>query len=69
MLDSDGDRINVDPERVEQGLARLVLTVKEPVASIDTYLMYSEAVGIAAPVSRPRELGAGDEWNECGAKR
>ena len=29
------------------------------VASIDTYLEYSEAVGITAPVSRPRELTAG----------
>jgi hypothetical protein len=26
------------------------------VASIDTYLKYSEAVGITTPVSRPREL-------------
>jgi hypothetical protein len=31
------------------------------VASIDTYLKYSEAVGITGPVSRPREIGAGDE--------
>jgi hypothetical protein len=30
------------------------------VASIDTYLKYSEAVGITAPVSRPRELGASE---------
>src|SRR3569832_2882385 len=29
------------------------------VASIDTYLKYSEAVGITAPVSRTREVGAG----------
>ena len=25
-----------------------------------TYLKYSEAVGITSPVSRPREVGAGD---------
>ena len=31
------------------------------VASIDTYLKYSEAVGITAPVSRPRELVADTE--------
>jgi hypothetical protein len=41
--------------RPRDGEARIV------VASIDTYLKYSEAVGITAPVSRPRELGAGDE--------
>ena len=31
------------------------------VASIDTYLRFSEAVGITAPASRPRELSAGAE--------
>jgi gas vesicle structural protein len=31
------------------------------VASIDTYLKYSEAVGITTPASRPRELGVGAE--------
>jgi gas vesicle structural protein len=31
------------------------------VASIDTYLRFSEAVGITAPASRPRELSAGGE--------
>jgi hypothetical protein len=29
------------------------------VASIDTYLKYSEAVGLTAPGSRPRDIGAG----------
>ena len=29
------------------------------VASMDTYLKYSEAGGITAPISRPREIGAG----------
>jgi hypothetical protein len=28
------------------------------VASIDTYLRYSEAVGLTAPGSRPREIGS-----------
>ena len=38
-----------------------LVTVEAPivVASIDTYLKYSEAVGITSPISRPREVGAG----------
>ncbi len=31
------------------------------VASIDTYLKYSEAVGLTAPGSRPREVGGGQD--------
>ena len=47
-----GPGVRVDLGTVE---ARIV------VASIDTYLKYSEAVGITSPISRPREVGAGDE--------
>jgi|SRR5215831_9067292 len=45
-------RVGIDLVSVE---ARVV------VASTDTYLKYSEAVGFASPVSRPRELAVGDE--------
>jgi gas vesicle structural protein len=39
-----------------------LVTVEERivVASIDTYLKYSEAVGITGPVSRPREVTSGE---------
>ena len=39
-----------------------LVTVEERVvvAASDTYLKYSEAVGITSPISRPREVGAGD---------
>jgi hypothetical protein len=46
------------------GIDLVTVEARVVVASIDTYLKYSEAVGITAPVSRPRELtGAtgGDE--------
>ena len=42
------------------GIDLVTVEARIVVASIDTYLKYSEAVGITGPVSRPRELGAGD---------
>ena len=42
------------------GIDLVTVEARIVVASIDTYLKYSEAVGITAPISRPRELGAGD---------
>jgi hypothetical protein len=42
------------------GIDLVTVEARVVVASIDTYLKYSEAVGITAPVSRPREVGAGD---------
>lgn len=43
------------------GIDLVTVEARVVVASIDTYLEYPEAVGITAPVSRPRELGAADE--------
>jgi len=40
------------------GIDLVTVEARIVVASIDTYLKYSEAVGITAPISRPRELGA-----------
>ena len=42
------------------GIDLVTVEARIVVASIDTYLKYSEAVGITGPVSRPREVGAGD---------
>lgn len=42
------------------GIDLVTVEARIVVASIDTYLKYSEAVGITAPISRPREIGAGD---------
>ena len=42
------------------GIDLVTVEARIVVASIDTYLKYSEAVGITGPVSRPRELAAGD---------
>ena len=42
------------------GIDLVTVEARIVVASIDTYLKYSEAVGITGPVSRPRELGAGE---------
>jgi hypothetical protein len=42
------------------GIDLVTVEARVVVASIDTYLKYSEAVGITAPVSRPREVGAGE---------
>ena len=39
------------------GIDLVTVEARVVVASIDTYLKYSEAVGITPPVSRPRELG------------
>ncbi len=41
------------------GIDLVTVEARVVVASIDTYLKYSEAVGIMPPVARPRELGAG----------
>ena len=41
------------------GIDLVTVEARVVVASIDTYLKYSEAVGITSPVSRPRELGTG----------
>jgi hypothetical protein len=41
------------------GIDLVTVEARIVVASIDTYLKYSEAVGITGPVSRPRELSAG----------
>ena len=43
------------------GIELATVEARIVVASIDTYLKYSEAVGITAPVSRPRELVADTE--------
>ena len=43
------------------GIDLVTFEARIVVASIDTYLKYSEAVGITQPVSRPRELTAVDE--------
>ena len=42
------------------GIDLVTVEARIVVASIDTYLKYSEAVGITAPVSRPREVGTSD---------
>jgi hypothetical protein len=41
------------------GIDLVTVEARVVVASIETYLRYSEAVGITAPMSRPRELAAG----------
>jgi hypothetical protein len=43
------------------GIDLVTVEARVVVASIDTYLKYSEAVGITAPSARPRELTAGAE--------
>ena len=43
------------------GIDLVTVEARVVVASIDTYLKYSEAVGITSPMARPRELGAGAE--------
>jgi len=42
------------------GIDLVTVEARIVVASIDTYLKYSEAVGITAPISRPREISGGD---------
>ncbi len=41
------------------GIDLVTVEARIVVASIDTYLKYSEAVGITSPMSRPREVGSG----------
>jgi len=41
------------------GIDLVTVEARIVVASIETYLKYSEAVGMALPGSRPRELAAG----------
>lgn len=41
------------------GIDLVTVEARIVVASIDTYLKYSEAVGITSPASRPREVGSG----------
>lgn len=43
------------------GIDLVTVEARIVVASIDTYLKYSEAVGITSHASRPRELGVGAE--------
>jgi len=40
------------------GIDLVTVEARIVVASIDTYLKYSEAVGFTAPIARPRELAA-----------
>jgi hypothetical protein len=42
------------------GIDLVTVEARIVVASIDTYLKYSEAVGITTPGSRPREVTAGE---------
>ena len=42
------------------GIDLVTVEARVVVASIDTYLKYSEAVGITSPISRPREVSAGE---------
>jgi gas vesicle structural protein len=42
------------------GIDLVTVEARIVVASIDTYLKYSEAVGITSPISRPREISGGD---------
>jgi gas vesicle structural protein len=46
------------------GIDLITVEARIVVASIDTYLKYSEAVGITAPMSRPREVTAGNDEME-----
>jgi hypothetical protein len=51
------------------GIDLVTVEARIVVASIDTYLKYSEAVGITAPVSRPRELSATSSGGESELER
>lgn len=42
------------------GIDLVTVEARVVVASIETYLKYSEAVGMSAPISRPREVAAGE---------
>ena len=43
------------------GIDLVTVEARIVVASIDTYLKYSEAVGITSPMSRPREISGGSD--------
>ncbi|MGI8508175.1 MAG: gas vesicle structural protein GvpA [Gemmatimonadaceae bacterium] len=43
------------------GIDLVTVEARIVVASIDTYLKYSEAIGMTQPMSRPREIAAADE--------
>lgn len=43
------------------GIDLVTVEARIVVASIETYLRYSEAIGVIQPMSRPRELPATDE--------
>lgn len=43
------------------GIDLVTIEARIVIASIDTYLKYSEAVGLTAPSSRPREVGGGQD--------
>jgi hypothetical protein len=46
------------------GIDLVTVEARIVVASIDTYLKYSEAVGITSSMSRPREVSAGSDEME-----
>ncbi len=46
------------------GIDLVTIEARIVVASIDTYLKYSEAVGITGPMSRPRELQPASNTDE-----
>ncbi len=43
------------------GIDLVTVEARIVVASIDTYLKYSEAIGMTQPMSRPREIAAAGE--------
>jgi hypothetical protein len=51
------------------GIDLVTVEARIVVASIDTYLKYSEAVGITAPSARPRELNAAETTSIGAARR
>ena len=51
------------------GIDLVTVEARIVVASIDTYLKYSEAVGITAPVARPRELPAAASISQVDLER
>jgi gas vesicle structural protein len=51
------------------GIDLVTVEARIVVASIDTYLRYSEAVGLTAPGSRPREVAAGNDTAELDRMR
>ncbi|MBA3646258.1 MAG: gas vesicle structural protein GvpA [Gemmatimonadaceae bacterium] len=51
------------------GIDLVTVEARIVVASIDTYLRYSEAVGLTAPSSRPREVAASSDTAELDRMR